>query len=69
MMRLTFLGSADQVLEEVDRHRIVGWEVGLDLHGEEHVDLPLAVELRSEGGSGDLGVLVRQAADVVHRYF
>lgn len=63
-MRLTFFGSADQVPQKVDRHRVVGWEIGLHFHGEEHVDLPLAVELRCEGGSGDLVVLVRHAVDV-----
>ena len=68
-MRLTFFGSADQVLQEVDRHRIVGWEVGSDIHGEEHVDFTLAVELRCEGSCGDLGVLFRHAVDLIHRYF
>ena len=46
---LTFLRAGDQVLQEVDRDRLVCWEVHGYVNREEVVALPLRLILRLEG--------------------
>ena len=54
--RLTFSLPAHEVLEEVDREAVAAAEVGLDVDGEEDVDLALAAELGAECRCGDCGL-------------
>ena len=65
-MKLTFLGAADQVLEEVDGDAIITWEIGIAVNGQEVVDLPLGSGLGGEGGSIDLMSLPGVGIDLLH---
>jgi hypothetical protein len=45
---LTLLGTADEVLEEIDRHRLVVRQIRHDVGAEENEDLPLGLGLGGE---------------------
>ena len=55
---LTFLCSTEEVLQEIDGQRSGVGKIRHALDAEEHVDLSLAVVLRSEHRGSDLFVLM-----------
>ena len=64
-----FLLAGDEVLEEVDGHGIITWEVSLAIYGQKLVDLPLGLELGRECGGRHLRFWIGDIEDIILHWY